>query len=118
MSTPKSKFTTEMIARIAELYDHESPEVDRRAAIATLSEEFKLSTRSIIGKISTSPDLFTWTPYSKAAPKARKATNMELVRELATLTNIGVDTLVSLERSSKAAILALIDFSKVDESET
>jgi len=111
MATPKavkSNFTPEQVAIIAASYDGNAPEEARRALVTKLATDFKMSSRQIIGKISTMPEL-TYVPYSKAAPKVKGATNMEICASIAAAIGSDIDSLASLSRGSKKAMNAVLD---------
>ena len=109
--TTKSNFTPEQVATLAAGYDSNAPENVRRQFVADQAEKMEKSSRQIIGKLSTmqASHGVTYTPYEAKAPKARKATNMEIVTAIAANIGANVDTLASLERSSKAALQCLLD---------
>ena len=112
MATSKSSFSTDQVAILAAGYDSTAPEQARRDFVAEQAKAMGKPVRSIIGKLSTmkASHNVDYVPYTKAAPKARKATNQELVNTLSENTGIEVDVLNSLTRSSKAALEALCAF--------
>lgn len=112
MSVSKSTFTPAQVEILAKGYDGTLPEADRRAFVKQCATDFGKEVRSIIGKLSTmaASHSVEYVPYTKAAPKKRAATNQELTTELANLTGIDADTLQSLVRSSKGALLALVAY--------
>lgn len=104
----KSKFTNEMIELMIATYNPDASDDERREQVKQLADKFGMSTRQIIGKLSTMPDRVTYQPYAAKAPKPRKATNMEIVRQIADNIGATVDELASLERASKAALNSVL----------
>jgi len=117
MAKNVSKFTEQMVEKMVATYDSEASDTERRAQVKSLADEFNLTTRQIIGKLSTMPDRVTYTPYAAKAPRVRKATNIEIVGTIAEAIGSTVNDLASLERASKAALLAIAEAVKPAEPE-
>lgn len=119
MAAAKSSFTPDQVALLAAGYDGTAPEEVRRKFVKDMADKMGKQVRSIIGKISTmkASHNLDYVPYSKPAPKIRKATNQELVNDLAELTGIDISIMNSLTRSSKEVLLALVAYAEAVKAE-
>jgi len=111
-----SVYTDEMVARLAEVYKPDASDEIRRAQVDELAKEFGVSTRSVIGKLTTEG---LYTPYTKveSAPKEKAETRKEIVADIAGMLGLSADSLASFCFANKGdlevARTALSD--KIDE---
>lgn len=113
-----SKFNDKQTAHMAQVYTAliaaKADDDTRRAAIQELADEFNMSTRSIIGKLSTMQNV-TYQPYAGKKPSAPKVTNQMLVNDIAAAIGATADDLASLVRGSKKAIQLVHDALMVEQ---
>ena len=107
-----SNFTTAQVERIKAVYLAvvEQDDDKRREAIKLLADELKMSTRQVIGKLSTmKADGVEYRPYNKAPAKPSRETHQQITDAIAALIDAdGAEVDVnSLARCTKPTLILL-----------
>lgn len=104
----KTSYTPEMVERMAETYNPEATEADRKAAVETLAEEFGKSTKSVIAKLVLMKLYRKAERTTKAGkPVVKKDALADRIGEALGLTEADV---TSLTKANKTALEAIANF--------
>ena len=109
-----SNFTEEMVVRLREVYDPSASESVRGEQIKLLADEFDLTTRHVIGKLTTEKNedgesLYVPKARTATEPKAHVETRAEVTASIAEALGMQASELASLTRANLVEITALRD---------
>ena len=104
MSEKEVNYTEAMTARLHEVYDSESDEAQREAAILDLSDELERSVPSIRAKLTREG---VYVPKAKAPAGKNVVRKAQIVTAIAAKLDVQEDIVGSLEKATKNTLIRI-----------